>query len=97
MRRVLRFDGIVAQTDAPEDIRAIAEYVARERPPTVSDRPFEIVAQGKTPSSYGDAVAVVRPFAQAGATWWIDADWDGATVESLRRRIQAGPPRVPEP
>jgi alkanesulfonate monooxygenase SsuD/methylene tetrahydromethanopterin reductase-like flavin-dependent oxidoreductase (luciferase family) len=96
MRRVLRFDGIVTQADGPEDIRAIAEYVARERPSTVGDRPFEIVAQGRTTPD-DDAVTVVRPFAQAGATWWIDGDWEGATVESLRRRIQAGPPRVPEP
>lgn len=96
MRRVLRFDGIVTQADGPEVIRAIAEYVARERDTKVGDRPFEIVAQGRTTTDAADAAAVVQPFAKAGATWWIDADWEGATVESLRRRIQAGPPRVPE-
>jgi alkanesulfonate monooxygenase SsuD/methylene tetrahydromethanopterin reductase-like flavin-dependent oxidoreductase (luciferase family) len=94
MRRVLRYDGIVTQTDRPEDIRAIAEYIARERPARLGDPPFEIVVQGRTSPDDADAAAVVRPFAEAGATWWIDADWDGPTVGSLRRRIQAGPPRV---
>ena len=94
MRRVLRFDGIVTQTDAPEDVRAIAEYVARERSPKPDDHPFEIVAQGRTKPDDPDAAAVVRTFAEAGATWWIDGDWQGATVESLRRRIHVGPPRV---
>jgi hypothetical protein len=32
--------------------------------------------------------------ADAGATWWIEADWQGASVDSLRRRIEAGPPRI---
>jgi alkanesulfonate monooxygenase SsuD/methylene tetrahydromethanopterin reductase-like flavin-dependent oxidoreductase (luciferase family) len=95
MRRVLRFDGIMTQTDMPEDLRAIAEYVARERPPMRGIPPFEIVAQGRTHPDDADPAAVVQPFADAGATWWIDADWEGATVESLHRRILAGPPRVP--
>jgi alkanesulfonate monooxygenase SsuD/methylene tetrahydromethanopterin reductase-like flavin-dependent oxidoreductase (luciferase family) len=95
MRRVLRFDGIFTQTDRPEDLRAIAEYVALERTPKPGDHPFEIIAQGRTKLDRAAAAAVVRPFAEAGATWWIDGNW-GATVESLRRRIQAGPPRVPD-
>jgi hypothetical protein len=92
MRRTLRFDGIVTQTDKPDDIRAIAEYVARERPQKLGDPPFEIVTQGRTSPDNADAAAVVRPFAEAGATWWIDADWEDATAESIRRRILAGPP-----
>jgi alkanesulfonate monooxygenase SsuD/methylene tetrahydromethanopterin reductase-like flavin-dependent oxidoreductase (luciferase family) len=93
MRRTLRFDGIVTQTDKPEDVRAIAEYVVRERPQKLGDPPFEIVTQGRTRPDDGDPASAVRPFAEAGATWWIDADWEGATAESLRRRIHAGPPR----
>ena len=90
----MRYDGIVTQRDRPEDVRAIAEYIARKRPARLGDPPFEIVVQGRTSPDDADAAAVVRPFAEAGATWWIDADWDGPTVGSLRRRIQAGPPRV---
>ena len=92
MRRVLRYDGIVTQTDRPDEIRAIAEYVARERDPGSSERPFEIVVQGRTTPGE-DARAVARPFADAGGTWWIEADWEGSTVDSVRRRIAAGPPR----
>lgn len=95
MRRVLRYDGIVTQTDRPEEVRAIADYVARERPLKAGDRPFEVVAQGRTTPDDDDPAAVVRPFARAGATWWIDADWERPTVESVRQRIRAGPPRVP--
>jgi alkanesulfonate monooxygenase SsuD/methylene tetrahydromethanopterin reductase-like flavin-dependent oxidoreductase (luciferase family) len=95
MRRVLRWDGIVTQTDDADEIKAIAEYVERERPAELRDRPFEIVVQGSTPAGKAAAAAKkVRPYAEAGATWWIEADWSAsATVASVRRRIKAGPPR----
>ncbi len=92
MRRTLRYDGVLAQVEGADGIAAIAEYVSRERPVRQTDRPFEIVAQGKTPPDLSRAAEIVGPFAAAGATWWIDGDWDGATVDSLRTRIQAGPP-----
>ena len=92
MRRVLRYDGIVTQVAGAAEVRAIAEYVARERAGTGIDRRFEIVAQGHTPADAGRATAAVLPFADAGATWWIEGDWDGSTVESVRRRIEVGPP-----
>jgi alkanesulfonate monooxygenase SsuD/methylene tetrahydromethanopterin reductase-like flavin-dependent oxidoreductase (luciferase family) len=92
MRRALRYDGVLAQVEDADGIAAIAQYVARERRGGEADRPFEIVAQGKTPPDRPRAVEIVRPFALAGATWWIDGDWDGATVATLRARIQGGPP-----
>jgi alkanesulfonate monooxygenase SsuD/methylene tetrahydromethanopterin reductase-like flavin-dependent oxidoreductase (luciferase family) len=92
MRRVLRWDGIVTQTDAVDEIRAIVEYVERERPGALRDQPFEIVVQGSTAADDpAGASETIRPYAEAGATWWVDADWDAATVDSVRRRIQAGP------
>jgi len=93
MRRVLRWDGIVTQTDAVSDIKAIAAYVARERPAELRSRPFEIVVQGRTPAGKPAAAKKkVAPYANAGATWWIEANWSAATVASVRRRIKAGPP-----
>lgn len=94
MRRVVRYDGIVTQVAGPAEIRAIAEYVARERDPARSAEPFEVVAQGQSPVGRVQASAAVRPYAAAGATWWVEADWEGATVESQRRRIDAGPPLI---
>jgi alkanesulfonate monooxygenase SsuD/methylene tetrahydromethanopterin reductase-like flavin-dependent oxidoreductase (luciferase family) len=93
MRRVLRWDGIVTQTDDVAEIKAIAEYVGREQPAELRSRPFEIVVQGRTPAGKPAAGArKVRPYAEAGATWWIEANWNAATVASVRERVAAGPP-----
>ncbi len=92
MRRVVRWDGIVTQTGDVDEIRAIAAYVARERPPELHDRPFDIVVQGSTRAEDPAAAAIVAPYTEAGATWWIDADWESPTVDSVRARITAGPP-----
>lgn len=94
VRRALRFDGILPQTKDPGRIREIAEFIARVRPPELRDRPFEIVVDGTTALDAGSATAAVQPLADAGATWWIESDWQGATVDSLRRRIGAGPPML---
>jgi alkanesulfonate monooxygenase SsuD/methylene tetrahydromethanopterin reductase-like flavin-dependent oxidoreductase (luciferase family) len=94
MRRVLRYDGIVTQVEEPAEIRAIVEYVARERDPARAGRPFEVIAQGRTPPEATRAAAAVRPYEDAGATWWIEGDWEGPTVDSLRRRIAVGPPTL---
>ena len=95
MRRVLRWDGIVTQTGAPDEIRAIVDHIRQARPTNLRDQPFEIIVQGSTAAEDpSGASETVRPFAQAGGTWWIDADWEAATVESIRRRIHAGPPRI---
>jgi alkanesulfonate monooxygenase SsuD/methylene tetrahydromethanopterin reductase-like flavin-dependent oxidoreductase (luciferase family) len=88
--RALRFDGILPQTSDPGEIRELTALVARERP----GDPFEIVVEGTTPDDPAAAAAAIAPLADAGATWWTEADWSGSTVESLRRRIAAGPPRV---
>ncbi len=94
MRRAIRWDGIVTQTAVVDEIRAVADYAARERPADLRDRPFDIIVQGSTPpGEAAKARATVEPYAEAGATWWIDADWEHATVATVRARIAAGPPR----
>jgi alkanesulfonate monooxygenase SsuD/methylene tetrahydromethanopterin reductase-like flavin-dependent oxidoreductase (luciferase family) len=94
MRRALRWDGIVTQVAHSDEVRSIADYVRRERPEERRGEPFEIVAQGSTPTDPAAAASIVGPWAEAGATWWIDADWDTPSLESLRRRIAAGPPTL---
>ena len=104
MARALRYDGLLPNVrnadgeprdPTPDDIREIAAYVAERRDqPT----PFDIIMEGETP---GDdparAAAIVRPFAEAGATWWNESRWGAmGDVELVRARIRQGPPRIEE-
>ena len=60
---------------------------------------YAITVEGATPADDpAAAVEQIRPWAEAGATWWIDADWsdtDPAAVRSAaERRLRAGPPAL---
>lgn len=104
MRRALRWDGIIpaklsedgsfAQITA-DDIRAIKAFVDERRAETT---PFDIVMEGRTPGDDRDqAMAIVGPFAEAGATWWLESMWwdePPATADTVRERIKQGPPRI---
>lgn len=102
--RALRWDGwITAKKDGapgfspvtPDDIRAM---VAHARAKRSGDGPFDIVVEGESPlGDREEAAAYVHPFAEAGATWWIESLWDRANdLDYLCRRIEQGPPRVEE-
>jgi alkanesulfonate monooxygenase SsuD/methylene tetrahydromethanopterin reductase-like flavin-dependent oxidoreductase (luciferase family) len=100
-RRAARWDGVFPQHKdfesgallAPTDIREIIAYVGEHR--TSSD-PFDVVASGLTQGGGQQAdVDAVAPFAEAGATWWLELCFPWAIpVEELRARIRNGPPRV---
>jgi alkanesulfonate monooxygenase SsuD/methylene tetrahydromethanopterin reductase-like flavin-dependent oxidoreductase (luciferase family) len=61
---------------------------------TVPGRPFDVVVDGVTPADDpAGAAAITRAVADAGATWWVEADWEHTSPEALRARINAGPPR----
>ena len=101
MRRVLRYDGLLPikitgedspEAITPEDIRAIKAYIDEHRSQIT---PFDIVQEGETPGEdYERAREIVRPYAEAGATWWTESRWSFPPIEELRRRIQQGPPRI---
>jgi hypothetical protein len=102
MRRTLRWDGIYVQAQdaeakpasGPEPLRDVLAYIARERPSELADRPFDVVVEGTTPVDDPiEAARVAGAHADAGATWWIEADWTNSSVDAMRRRIAAGPPR----
>ncbi|GLI28479.1 luciferase-like protein [Agromyces rhizosphaerae] len=63
----------------------------------LADRPFDVVQEGVTTGTDAAAdAAVVRPWADAGATWWLEADWsvpEERVADAARARIAAGPPR----
>jgi hypothetical protein len=107
MQRALRWDGLLPnmigddgqQADiTPVDLRAMRSFIDERRPPLEGAAPFDIVWEDETP---GDdplaAAAIVRPWAEAGATWWLEAIWKGpesrAGLDGMRERIRQGPPR----
>ena len=96
MNRALRYDGLLAYTTrgevAPEDIRAMKAYVEENR----GDGAFDIVWEGVTPGEDPERAArVVRPYAEAGITWWIESMWSEPNEpDDLRGRIRQGPPSV---
>lgn len=99
--RAFRYDGIIPQYAedqgivshaTPERVRAIAEAAWEERPTDAGA--FDIITEGVSPADDAAAArAQVAPFAEAGATWWIESRWQGETADTLRARITAGPPR----
>jgi alkanesulfonate monooxygenase SsuD/methylene tetrahydromethanopterin reductase-like flavin-dependent oxidoreductase (luciferase family) len=105
MRRALRYDGILPNVmdesgehrqPTPEDIAAIAQYVRDHRSDST---PFEIIQEGQTPGDdRAKAAAIIRPWAEAGATWWLEAMWDQPFDDTGRaavlQRLKQGPPRI---
>jgi alkanesulfonate monooxygenase SsuD/methylene tetrahydromethanopterin reductase-like flavin-dependent oxidoreductase (luciferase family) len=94
MARALRWDGAVLQTGDPKEVAAIVANIRSRRAERGNATSFEVIAQGTTPPDPAAASAIAQPIADAGATWWVDADWEHATPASLLARIAAGPPRV---
>ncbi len=107
MERALRWDGVVVQLAdgaSPARLTEITDWIGAKRAVSAADvetgggavpgRAFEVVVDGTTPA--GDpagAASITRAHAEAGATWWIEADWEHADLEALGSRIAAGPPR----
>jgi hypothetical protein len=104
MDRILRCDGLLPAALAldgdeplwpgarfkrmtPDEI-ALCRAWLDERGATSTD----IIWEGATPGDDSAAArAVVQPWADAGATWWLESRWaDGA---EMRTRLRAGPPR----
>jgi hypothetical protein len=101
MRRVLKWGGLLPakmspagrfETLTPDDIADIKTFIDTNR---TRSTPFDIVVEGSTPGGDPDAAAAtVRPWAEAGATWWIEALWSAADLETVQLRVRQGPPRM---
>jgi len=99
MQRVLKCDGILPAmlgSDKkwgelkPEHIRDIKSYVEVNRE---LDSPFDIIVEKTSPGDDPEAAAeAVRPWADAGATWWIESMWEEQDPTKWRGRLQQGPP-----
>jgi hypothetical protein len=102
MQRAIRWDGIVVQgtgedgmpSGAPPNLEEITTWIAARRLSEGLMGPFEVVVGGVTPADDPvAAAAAVEGFEVAGATWWVEADWASTSIDALRARIAAGPPR----
>ena len=104
MQRVLRYDGLLPTKlnkdgtyaeVTPADLREMKAFIDAHRTLTT---PFDVIWEGETPGDdLEQAATIVRPWAEAGATWWMEARWgQGVTLEDLRTRIRQGPPRIDE-
>ena len=103
MSRAIRCDGAMpimrnengefTRLPSPAELREITSHVANERDSTA---PFDIILEGSTPGDDPDkAHAIVKPFAEAGATWWLEAVYDEpGGFEGMRKRIHQGPPKI---
>jgi len=95
LRRAARWDGVApivrniheGQLIDPSDFCDLVGYVKEHRS---SSEPFEVIQFGQTKEA-GDT-ATVGAYAEAGATWWIDAA--RTTLEATRERLRKGPPRL---
>jgi hypothetical protein len=97
LRRAARWDGVFPATDeydlaSPGDLAEVAGRIAAIRGPDAG--PFDLVVQGITGGT--DAAtdeAIVAPYREAGATWWLEllTEWQG-DLDAIRGRIRRGPP-----
>jgi hypothetical protein len=105
MTRILRADGLLPHVKrddqlvdiTPEDIRNMLGWL-RERGGAHDG--FDFVMEGETkPGDQADADAKIGPLRDAGITWWLETRWEmpyssEERLTEVRRRIEAGPPRV---
>ena len=87
------------RTYTPEIAAEAIAWIRAERARLgLGDRPFDVTQEGTTSGTDTEAdAAIVRPWAEAGVTWWLEADWNvpaERVAEYARDRLRAGPPRV---
>jgi alkanesulfonate monooxygenase SsuD/methylene tetrahydromethanopterin reductase-like flavin-dependent oxidoreductase (luciferase family) len=90
------WDGVYVMTNkvngeraTPRDIREMIEYIQAHRDTLA---PFEVAFADTTPPIPQESADVVRPYAEAGLTWWLEGIWGG--LAEARKRIGSGPPQV---
>lgn len=97
LRRAAGFDGLYLASEfatggplTPTDLQEAVTYLRSQRQEAT---PFDVAFAGVTEATR--AAAVVLPYAQAGATWWLEGIWvERGTVHQMRERIRQGPPRI---
>ena len=95
MRRVLKCDGVIpGHASSPETIAEMRAWLTERGAPAALD----VLAEGETPAGDPRGWDEVRPWEEAGCTWWMETRWDmphhsPERMHQIRERIAAGPPR----
>jgi alkanesulfonate monooxygenase SsuD/methylene tetrahydromethanopterin reductase-like flavin-dependent oxidoreductase (luciferase family) len=99
-RRAARWDGVFPthrdvghdETMSPEQV---AEIVAFTRSQRDSGEPFDVVIEGRSDGGHpARDLEMVSRYRAVGVTWWIEKlGWFRGSIDEMRRRIDAGPPR----
>ena len=91
MARAARWDGLLPYVPGgavtPDAVAQMRTWITERRD---SLDGYDIVVEGI--SRPGDTTEP-RRYAEAGATWWIESNWESFDPAATRRRIEAGPPR----
>jgi alkanesulfonate monooxygenase SsuD/methylene tetrahydromethanopterin reductase-like flavin-dependent oxidoreductase (luciferase family) len=92
MARAARWDGVLPHVVGggpvtPEDVARMRDWIGQRRG---SLDGYDIVVEGTT--GPGALAEEPRRHAEAGATWWVESDWESGPAQ-LARRIDAGPSR----
>lgn len=106
MTRAVRWDGLLPSViasggprapDAPDELReVVTEARSMREAAGLAWDGYDVVAEGVSVAGPDGAAEVAR-WADAGATWWVESDWEGRddALERHRARLSAGPPRDP--
>ena len=102
MRRAARWDGLVIQgaggdggpSNNPVALAEAVAWVQRERREAGLVSPYEIVVSGATEPGDAGGLAEIAGAEAAGATWWIEGDWQATSPGALAKRVAAGPSRA---
>jgi len=101
MQRAMRYDGLLPaimgedgkvrmSPATPDEIRMIKAFIDANR---AEATPYDIVVEGETPGEdLVQAWGITQPYAEAGATWWIEAMWAAPDLETVLERLKHGPP-----
>ncbi|MFX0046598.1 MAG: LLM class flavin-dependent oxidoreductase [Candidatus Hermodarchaeota archaeon] len=99
IQRTLNYDGLIPtiktkqgkfEKITPRHIREIRTYIENNRS---QNTPFDIILEGETPGNDSMATkSIIKPFADAGATWWIESNWVAQDLDQIKTRVKEGPP-----
>jgi hypothetical protein len=78
---------------SPAQLEDIVTYTLSQRNPSAD--PLDVIIEGRTDAADSSSEARrIAEYEDVGLTWWIEKlGWFRGSVDDMRQRIQAGPPR----